>query len=133
MNKYLQIFNTAVTSAMISPTAPVFHGDRKGFVKRFDYLMNKQCVYFLINGDSVVYVGRTNSPKLRLATHILSKKVFDSIMIIVFDESCYFNYIKHVEEKCIRIYQPLYNEHYTDKYSERLKRQNRKSIYKRES
>lgn len=38
-------------------------------------------VYFLIDGDEIVYVGKTTRPYARIRQHELSDKVFDRILV----------------------------------------------------
>lgn len=63
-------------------------------------------VYFLLSGDSIVYVGQTVDFDARLARHrIASRKVFDRYAII----ECAQRDLNVIEQHYIRKFQPLYN------------------------
>lgn len=63
-------------------------------------------VYFLLDGDEVVYVGQTSVGIYRPIAHLHSEKVFDRIEII----KCPVIYLDEIEGKLILKYRPKYNK-----------------------
>ena len=65
---------------------------------------NHPCVYVLMDGDDVVYIGKTKRPSDRFNTHERGSKVFDRIRIIFTDDNTL------LERELIRMYKPKYNK-----------------------
>lgn len=73
-------------------------------------LVSASCIYALIKGDKVVYIGQSDSPMGRLQYHINSNKDFDSYAIVEWVATGNTDYINNVEKKYIKELRPLYNK-----------------------
>lgn len=62
-------------------------------------------VYFLFEGDEVVYVGQGANPMARINTHLIDKK-FDSYYVVPCDEEN----LNQTEAEYITKYLPKYNK-----------------------
>ena len=62
-------------------------------------------IYFLIDGDEVVYIGKSLKLHTRIRAHKCDVKVFDSVFAFPVKTS----EASKIEEKYIRAYQPKYN------------------------
>lgn len=68
-------------------------------------ILEKGCgVYFLFDGDELVYIGKTTKFELRLSSHML-KKVFDSYVFVKVP----LHILHEEEKKHIMHYKPKYN------------------------
>lgn len=63
------------------------------------------CVYFLLQNNKVVYVGKTSNGKLRINQHKNEEKIFDEIYII----KCKKNELLEKEDYYMMKYKPKYN------------------------
>lgn len=67
-------------------------------------------IYFLMNGDELVYIGKTTKLADRLTSHngdTMNKKEFDSIFFLPIEK----NWELDVLERCyIEMYKPKYNK-----------------------
>ena len=62
-------------------------------------------IYFLIDGDQIVYVGQSTNVSLRIYHHLKSDKVFDYYSVI----PCEQNILNEVEAFYIVRFKPKYN------------------------
>ena len=62
-------------------------------------------VYFLIQGDEIVYIGQTVSVAARIATHVNDGKVFDKVYVITTDKDRVT-----LEGACINEHNPKLNK-----------------------
>jgi len=68
----------------------------------------KPCIYYLMAGENIVYIGETESLMGRLSDHIKeNKKVFDKIQFVWFNGSRAERLQKEKEE--IKFHKPHYN------------------------
>jgi excinuclease UvrABC nuclease subunit len=67
------------------------------------------CVYFLWDGDELVYVGKSTNGLSRVYAHV--DKVFTEVSYQVVDPS----YIDILEQTYIKVYKPKYNKILYDK------------------
>lgn len=63
------------------------------------------CVYYLISGLNIVYVGKTKNIKLRLLEH--KNKTYNSVFYEEFET---YSDLYNAERNMIRKYKPLYNK-----------------------
>lgn len=63
-------------------------------------------IYFLLQGEEVVYIGKSKNFWLRLSDHFNSDKKFDNIYFLPAKEEI----LLRLEEKYILEYKPLYNK-----------------------
>lgn len=66
-------------------------------------------IYFLIQNDIVVYVGKSTDIETRLTAHRKGKKEFDSYAIM----QCNIEWIDLMETFFISKYQPIYNNQFS--------------------
>jgi hypothetical protein len=64
------------------------------------------CIYFLINGDEIVYVGQSSSLQSRLESHRSDKKEFDRVLFLPTPSS----FLSSLEMALIRALKPKYNQ-----------------------
>ena len=62
------------------------------------------CVYFLYDGDELVYVGKSNHGVFRVYQHLGSKR-FTHYAI----QNCDVEYMDELEQAYIKLYRPKYN------------------------
>lgn len=73
---------------MTELNAPVIHKDRiKGIrgVLDFSALLCGPGVYFLMDGDEVIYIGKSLNPFARIGAHVLEKE-FDGVFVLPVEE-----------------------------------------------
>ena len=70
----------------------------------FNNKYSKSCIYFLLQNNKVVYVGKTLNGKLRINKH-KNEKIFDEIYII----KCKKNELSEIEDYYMMKYKPKYN------------------------
>lgn len=70
----------------------------------FNNKYSKSCIYFLLQNNKVVYVGKTLNGKLRINQH-KNEKIFDEIYII----KCKKNELSEIEDYYMMKYKPKYN------------------------
>jgi excinuclease UvrABC nuclease subunit len=68
------------------------------------------CIYYLLDNDKIVYIGKTKRPSDRFIKHYNSKMDFDSIEYIQVDKED----LNDFEKEQIRHYKPKYNKKYKD-------------------
>jgi hypothetical protein len=67
---------------------------------------HRPCIYFLINNDTIVYVGQSVHPNIRIATHVTQNlKEFNRYFIL--DVPC--DTMNDIEAECIWKLAPIYN------------------------
>jgi hypothetical protein len=62
------------------------------------------CIYFLVKKGSIVYIGETQLPRMRIHGH--TKKDYKSVVMI----PCLFNNRKELEVQLIKHFRPKYNK-----------------------
>ncbi len=63
------------------------------------------CIYFLTQGEEIVYIGQTISFKTRLKAHLATDKIFDSYSVFSVEHEKMFI----LEAFLIMFYKPKYN------------------------
>jgi len=66
------------------------------------------CIYFLLKGDQVIYVGQSSSLYSRLSNHRLTPKDFDRVFVITVPEE-WVGRIDKIEASFIRFLDPPLN------------------------
>ena len=69
-------------------------------------LVTVPCVYFLMDGEECVYVGKTVSLPSRIYDHIKSEKKFESVYYLEISETEY----EYIEGVIISSLKPKYNK-----------------------
>ena len=77
--------------------------DEKNAIK-FDYEYSRNCVYFLLEKNVVVYVGKTTNGIWRIKQH-RHEKTYDDIYII----KCNYEDLNRLEDYYMIKYKPKYN------------------------
>lgn len=73
----------------------------------------ESCVYFLIDGPEVVYIGQTGNLGMRMFTHV-KNKAFDQVVYM----PCHKEILDEIEAEFIRLFTPKYNNRGNERFSE---------------
>lgn len=108
MDFHIEAFMTACNESIFSPYLSVISIPKK---KLKPFVSKNPVVYFLFNGDQIVYIGSTTYFAGRLHAHSKTARMtFDSIMCVVYHQfGLNESVFRRAEEKCIKLFRPKRN------------------------
>ena len=119
IDKFTGVIQGFIPTSLRSITKVFTGGLRIGVIPAFQALDMFSGIYFLCDGNDVVYVGQSSDVIMRvIAHHREKKKVFDQVFFL----PCCVKHLNREEEKYIKLLVPKYNSLRFSKVANRSRR-----------